>query len=98
MRDVRRRDMVCGVFSFYVSEEGGEVFGRYGMRLPSGAVTLASSCMSDERRLTLALARRRMSASESVQLYAGFSLFAVYIFPLHMTFTIQNFFVGSLCL
>jgi hypothetical protein len=27
MRDVRRRDMVCGVFSLCVSGEGGEVFG-----------------------------------------------------------------------
>lgn len=27
MRDVRRRDMVCGVFSLCVSGEGSEVFG-----------------------------------------------------------------------
>lgn len=32
--------MVCGVFSLCVSGEGGEVFGSYGMQLPSGAVNV----------------------------------------------------------
>ena len=89
MRDVRRRDMVCGVFSLCVS---GEVLGRYGWY----AIAVGRSNVGwqlyerrDERRLTLALAGRRISASEHSSFMLASAVCYLTFLP-HSTFTFKE--------